>query len=188
MRPPSARNPDAGRIFRPRAFSSYTTYAYNHSQQRQRRIQDQRLHLHGGIALDHNVVPRAGEALKKAGGDWTNIFGRQFQLKLKPQHAPDGWAVYSLKGRGFTNKVIATDALVFIPNDLRGHAKRLLKTERRRQDVDVSESATSSDEISMAVSLTGDMSPSETQQHRDVGGERSGGAAPGSAAGRPFQR
>jgi hypothetical protein len=130
-----------------------------------------RLHLHGGIALDHNVVPRACEALKKAGGKWTNILGKQFQLKLKAQYAPDGWARYSLKHRGFTKKVIATDALVFIPNDLRSQAKHLLEAERRRQAAEASNSATPTDELSMTMSLTGDPSPSDTPRHRNAGCE-----------------
>jgi hypothetical protein len=55
-----------------------------------------RLHLHGGIVCNDNVLNAMERALRHAGGNWASIKHHERQLELKPQTDLDGWVNYAL--------------------------------------------------------------------------------------------
>ncbi|ACB83543.1 hypothetical protein Mpop_5454 (plasmid) [Methylorubrum populi BJ001] len=64
---------------------------------------DGRPHLHGGIALTDKHAPAVVlGALAKAGGNWTRQGSAP--ADLRPQHDPDGWAVYPFKRKERTRR------------------------------------------------------------------------------------
>ena len=62
-----------------------------------------RPHLHGGIALmDQHAPAMVLGALAKAGGNWMRQGSAP--ADLRPQHDPDGWAVYPFKRKERTRR------------------------------------------------------------------------------------
>jgi hypothetical protein len=90
---------------------------------------DGRPHLHGGIAIDHNDLPDAADALKHAGGTWLKA-NSGYQVHFAVRH-DDDWARYALRGVGATRRHIS-GSLLAVTNDIRSIAKALYADGRRK--------------------------------------------------------
>lgn len=100
---------------------------------------DGRQHCHGGIALtDRHERAAILRGLVQAGGNWTTQGSAP--ADLRPQHDPDGWAIYPFKRTAWTKRHLReaagldADTRVTIyscTDDLRTEAKRIYKEARQ---------------------------------------------------------
>lgn len=89
-----------------------------------------RLHLHGGIVCDDNVLSAIERALRHAGGDWASRKHHECQLDLKPQTDLDGWVNYALDNMPKVRRLISGKGVV-ISNPLRKLAQALYENKLR---------------------------------------------------------
>ncbi|ACK86126.1 hypothetical protein [Methylorubrum extorquens] len=100
---------------------------------------DGRQHCHGGMARTDRHDPAVVlDALAQAGGNWTTQGSAP--ADLRPQHAPDGWAIYPFKRAPRTRRDLREAAgldaaarvtLYSCTDDLRTEAKRVYEEARR---------------------------------------------------------
>jgi hypothetical protein len=83
-----------------------------------------RLHLHGGIVCDDNVLEATERALCHAGGDWASRKHHDCQLDLQPQYDRDGCVTYALGDLPKARRLISGKGVV-ISNPLRKLAQTL---------------------------------------------------------------
>ncbi|WP_159010038.1 hypothetical protein [Bradyrhizobium sp. S69] len=91
-----------------------------------------RLHLHGGIVCDDNVLNAIERALRHAGGDWASRKHHERQLDLTPQTDLDGWVDYALGNMPKVRRLISGKGVV-ISNPLRKLAQALYENKLRNQ-------------------------------------------------------
>jgi hypothetical protein len=80
-----------------------------------------RLHLHGGIRADADLLPVIEKAMKKVWGEWEGR-GKEHQLKWNPQRCDDGWPDYFLQARARVKDLIGEHTYI-ITKELRRRAK-----------------------------------------------------------------
>lgn len=90
-------------------------------------VEGDRLHLHGGMLLADEDVPKVDAALRRAGGKMTGIAAK-YQLDMKPR-CDHGWATYAIRNRGRVRPVIG-DHTVSISQPLRSQARWLYERYR----------------------------------------------------------
>lgn len=80
-----------------------------------------RLHLHGGIRANADLLPVIEAAMKKCWGEWKGR-GSVHQLDWNPQRCDDGWPDYFLQARDRVKELIGEHTYV-ITKELRRRAK-----------------------------------------------------------------
>ena len=79
-----------------------------------------KLHLHGAVVLDDDTPAhrrRVARVLRQAAGNMPKA-SRARQCALKPMDAPSGWAGYTTKSINRTRKLLGTDKITFVSQDL----------------------------------------------------------------------
>lgn len=126
----------------PKGFASYFREAINRSMKRALGYKPKfwiavdvtetgRLHLHGGMAVQHNEVHLAYDALSQAGGVWDNARHGDKQAHVDLQDDPDGWVRYAIRMRSKVRHIVGDRQTHAIANRLIGDARRVYEGWRR---------------------------------------------------------